>query len=331
VAWLPELEAATLASLPTAHSNPELARYYQLIRDYPERGGKRLRGQLVLLSAAAHGGDWQQALAVAAAVELFQNWVLIHDDIEDGSDERRGRPALHHLAGMPVAINVGDALHVYMWRLLHSDACLALPRWREVIREFEAMILRTAEGQHLDLNWVASGRFDVSETEYLTMVTLKTAYYTVIGPLRLGALCAGLTPDPRFDALGRHLGVAFQLRDDVLNLLPEVTTGKEFAGDLYEGKRTLILAHLLSCTDEAEKAAIIARLNQPRSDKRAEDVRFILSAINRHGSLAYAQRLAEAEAAQGLALLSELAPTLADSAAAAELTGLLKSLVRRLH
>lgn len=331
MAWLKELEAATLAGLPTAHSNPELARYYQLIRDYPERGGKRLRGQLVLLSAAAHGGDWRQALAVAAAVELFHNWVLIHDDIEDGSDERRGRPALHHLAGMPVAINVGDALHVYMWRLLHSDACLALPRWREVVQEFEAMILRTAEGQHLDLNWVAAGRFDASEAEYLTMVTLKTAYYTVIGPLRLGALCAGLTPNARLDALGRHLGVAFQLRDDVLNLLPEATTGKEFAGDLYEGKRTLILAHLLSCTEEAEKAAIIARLAQPRCDKRAEDVRFILSAINRHGSLAYAQRVAEAEAAQGLALLSELAPTLADQAAAAELTGLLKSLARRLH
>jgi geranylgeranyl diphosphate synthase type II len=285
----------------------------------------------VLLSAAAHGGNWQQALAVAAAIELFQNWVLIHDDIEDGSDERRGRPALHHLVGVPVAINVGDALHVCMWRLLHSDACLALPRWREVIREFEAMILRTAEGQHLDLSWVAVERFDVSEAEYLTMVTLKTAYYTVIGPLRLGALCAGLTPDPRLNALGRHLGMAFQLRDDVLNLLPEATTGKEFAGDLYEGKRTLILAHLLTRADEAEKAAIIARLAQPRRDKRDPDVRFILSAIARHGSLAYAQRVAEVEAERGLALLSELAPTLADPAAAAELMGLLKSLARRLH
>lgn len=331
MAWLKELEAAVLASLPEAHSNPELARFYQLLRDYPERGGKRLRGQLLLSSAAAHGGDWQQALAVAAALELFQNWVLIHDDIEDGSDERRGRPALHHLAGMPVALNVGDALHVYMWRLLHSDACLALPRWREIIREFEALILRTAEGQHLDLSWVAAGRFDVSETDYFTMVTLKTAYYTVIGPLRLGALCADLTPDPRLEALGRHLGVAFQLRDDVLNLSPEATTGKEFAGDLYEGKRTLILAHLLAQVEAAEKSAITLRLAQPRSDKRDEDVQFILSAIKRHGSLAYAQKVAEAEAKQGLALLRELAPTLAEPTATAELTGLLESLARRLY
>lgn len=328
MAWVPELDAAVLAALPQTHEVPEIAHFYELIRDYPERGGKRLRGQLVLLSAAAHGGDYRQALPVAAALELFQNWVLIHDDIEDGSDERRGRPTLHRLAGMPIALNVGDALHVYMWRLLHGDACLALPRWREIIREFEAMILRTAEGQHLDLSWVAAERFDVSEGEYLTMVTLKTAHYTVIGPLRLGALCAGRSPDPQLTVLGKHLGVAFQIRDDVLNLLPEMTTGKEFAGDLYEGKRTLILAHLLRHADPTEKAEIIARLAKPRNEKSEADVRVILGAIARHGSLDYAQAAAEREAAAGLAALEALIPSLAEPAVT-ELTGLLESLARR--
>ena len=114
------LSEAIRTGLPQTHEKPVLNAFYRLIRDYPERGGKGLRGLLVLLSTGAHGADWRRGLEVAAALELFQNWVLIHDDIEDDSEERRGAPALHKQVGMPVALNVGDALHVYMWQKLHG-------------------------------------------------------------------------------------------------------------------------------------------------------------------------------------------------------------------
>ena len=321
------LHEAVRASLPQSHEKHALNEFYRLIRDYPERGGKGLRGLLVLLSTGAHGADWRRGLEVAAALELFQNWVLVHDDIEDDSEERRGAPALHKQVGMPVALNVGDALHVYMWQKLHA---LERPTnvWREILREFAWMIQRTAEGQHLDLSWISAGRFDVSEAEYLEMVTLKTAYYTVVCPLRLGGFCAGTTPDARLTEAGKELGIAFQIRDDVLNLLPEVAYGKEFAGDLYEAKRTLVLSHLFSHAG-ADKGELEALLAKPRGEKTEEDVQTLLAAIDRHGSLFYAQEVAERSAAEGTALLQEVLYDLPGKREVGELTGLLESLASR--
>jgi len=288
---------------------------------------------MVVLSARAHGGDEAAALTAAAGVELFQDWVLVHDDIEDDSEERRGRPALHRIAGAPVAINVGDALHVMMWRLLMSLP-VSSPRGvdREaILHEFLWMILRTAEGQHLDLSWVADGRFDIDEADYLTMVTLKTAYYTVVSPLRLGAACAGAPPSPALKTGGVDLGVAFQIRDDVLNLTAQADQvyGKEYAGDLYEGKRTLILSHLLAHADVDEAAEARRILAKPRRDKTPAEIDRLLAAIRRHGSLRYAQELAEARATRGLALISDALRTLPRSGAARELETLLASLTLR--
>lgn len=324
------LTRAVLSGLPSADADgpAELAQLYALARDYPERGGKQLRGLLVLLSAAAHGGDWRAALPVAAALELFQSWVLIHDDIEDDSEERRGRPALHKLTGIPIAINVGDLLHVHMWQVLNTGVA-GHPLERALQAEVERMIRRTAEGQHLDLSWVRGGRFEVSEADYLTMVTLKTAYYTVISPLRLGALCAGTQPDERFEAAGLELGAAFQIRDDVLNLAPGRGYGKEFAGDLYEAKRTLILVETFRRASAEERADLAARLGKPRAERREEDVRYALELIARCGALAYAQRVAEAKAEHGLERLREALAELPEQLIARELAGLLESLARR--
>jgi geranylgeranyl diphosphate synthase, type II len=318
------LQQRMLGVLPQQHDNPDLASFYKLIQDYPSRQGKNLRGLFVLLSCEAHGGRWQDALDVAVALELFQNWVLIHDDIEDDSEERRGSPALHKQVGMPIALNVGDALHIYMWQVLNQDFVGSIIR-----KEFLEMIHRTAEGQHLDLSWIAQNRFDVSEAEYLEMVTLKTAHYTVVSPLRLGAFCAGVTPDERLIQAGKDLGVAFQIRDDVLNLSDSEGYGKEFAGDIYEAKRTLILSHLFAHISESEKAELIQCLTRARQDKTSEDIEFVLDAIKRHNSLAYAQSVAEQKAKSGLDLISEVAKHLPNQGLTQELTGLLESLAAR--
>ncbi len=318
---------AALDALPST-SESDLAGFYRLIRDYPERAGKALRGQVVVLSARAHAGDEsadEVALSVAAALELFQAWALIHDDIEDGSEQRRGSPALHRVVGMPVALNVGDALHAHMWRYLLS---LALPS--EVLGEFGAMIMRTTEGQHLDLSFVEQGRFDVSEAEYLRMVELKTANYTVLAPLRLGAMCAGVAPDAALTSAAIDLGVAFQVRDDVLNLLGEPGAyGKEPYGDIYEGKRTLITAHLLSCLSEIERSRVVEVLAARREDKSPDDVAYVMERMRRCGSLEHAQGVALERGGSGLARLTAGFEGLPGEEAAAALLELLSGLATR--
>lgn len=323
------LQTEMLQGLPSvSHENPELARYRTLLADYPGRSGKMVRGALTMLSALAHGGTWPAALPAAVAIELFQAWVLIHDDIEDDSLIRRGAPALHRQVGMPVALNVGDGLHVHMWRTL-----IEAPLPPVILSEFLATIAKTAEGQHLDLAWVANGRLDVSEAEYLQMVRLKTAWYTVVTPLRLGALLTGSEPAPEFTSAGLDLGAAFQIRDDVLNLSSADPGaggyGKEAAGDLVEAKRTLILAHFFTHADADLAAAASELLSRPAPERTAEDVDWLLEALQQTDSLRYAQEQAEKLAASSLARLEAVIRDLPGQQPASDMLELLRTLARR--
>lgn len=321
---------AALDALPTHTPGGDLGAFYRLLQEYPERVGKALRGQVVVLSARAHAGGEradEPAFGVAAALELFQAWALIHDDIEDGSEQRRGKPALHRLVGVPIALNVGDALHAHMWHFLIG---LELPR--PALEEFGAMVMRTTEGQHLDLSFVEHGRFDVSEAEYLRMVELKTAHYTVLSPLRLGALCAGRAPDPELTSAAIDLGVAFQVRDDVLNLAGEPDDyGKERFGDIYEGKRTLITAHLLAKLTGAERERVVSALAARREDTSAADVDYVMELVRREGSLEHAQRLALERGRSGLTALERTMQGLPGQQAAGELLDLLADLATRTY
>lgn len=286
------------ALLPEDHPNPEIALLYRMMRDYPARGGKMIRSRLLVASAIAHGGRFERALPLAVALELFQNWVLVHDDIEDDSEERRGKPALHREYGVPLALNAGDALHVYMWQVVYQSG---IPGAME---EFLEMIHQTAEGQHMDLGWVEHGRWDITRDDYLELVRRKTARYTVVSPLRLGALAAGCAPDERLTQAGLDLGVAFQIRDDVLNLDGDFERyGKEIMGDLFEGKRTLMLVHLLENASDLERAEVLGIMNKLRAEKTDAEVRRILELLRAHGSIRFAQSVADDYARRGLETL----------------------------
>jgi geranylgeranyl diphosphate synthase, type II len=312
------------AILPKTHTIPEIVQLYSMMREYPSRPGKMIRSRLLIASAIAHGARFEQALPLAAALELFQNWVLIHDDIEDDSDERRGKPALHRMYPTSLAINAGDALHIYMWQVVHQAGITG------AFEEFLEMIHRTAEGQQMDLAWVAQARWDVSPSDYLEMVRLKTARYTVVSPLKLGALSAGCLPDERLELAGLDLGVAFQIRDDVLNLDGEFASyGKEIAGDLLEGKRTLMLLHMLEHLQPAEKAEIIEILEKPRLQKSAIEVERIVTLMRTHGSIAFAQSIASDFETRGLDLLEQALAGLPVQAAALEILETAKSFVTR--
>lgn len=217
---------------------------YQPLRGFSATGGKRVRPALVLLATQAVHGDVEVALPVACAIEDFQSAALIHDDIADKSEMRRGEPCLYRSLGTGLAINVGDAALVHtIGRICHGNAYDETTRLR-LIDALISMQERTLEGQALDLGWTQENRWDITPDEYLFMATSKTAYYSAAYPLLCGAIVGGGTAEQRsaLEAFGLKAGLAFQLQDDLLNLVGDAKTqGKDFRSDITEGKRTLLV------------------------------------------------------------------------------------------
>ena len=283
----------------------ELARYlpsreprrhlYDLVADYPRRGGKMMRPSLCIATARAFGGRLEEALLSAVSLELLHNALLIHDDIEDESEERRGQPTLHVLHGVPMAINVGDTLTLLSLRpLIENRASLGTPLSLRILEETERMGRESAEGQAMELGWRQDNALDVSEHDYLVMVLKKTCWLATIYPSRVGALIGtrGQIDPDRFIRFGFFLGAAFQIQDDLLNLFADERYGKERDGDIWEGKRTLMLIHLLRSCEAEERERIARVLAQSRQERAACDVRWIRCLMDHYGCIEYARQVA---------------------------------------
>jgi geranylgeranyl diphosphate synthase type II len=293
---------------------------YDLLSDYPLRGGKRMRPSLCIATARAFGGRLEDALATAVAIEMLHNALLIHDDIEDESEERRGKPTLHLLHGIPLALNVGDMLTLMSLRPLIENRTRLGPRLAmQVIEETERMARESAEGQAMELGWRRDNTLGVDDADYLLMVLKKTCWLASIHPCRVGALLGtqgaisgdGLEPFLRF---GFFLGAAFQIHDDLLNLTGDAGKyGKELGGDLWEGKRTLMLMHLYREAAPAEKDRIAELLPVPRERKRTADVRWLRRRMDACGSIDYARHIAHGLAGAALHEFSLLYGGLPDS------------------
>jgi geranylgeranyl diphosphate synthase type II len=276
------------------------AHLWDLVADYPGRGGKAIRPSLCLAACVAFGGELDEALPSAVAIELLHNAFLVHDDIEDGSELRRGSPTLHERHGIPLAVNAGDALVLLAAAPLRQNRDrLGVRIAAEVVDEFDRMARHTVEGQAIELGWRQDAAVELTPDDYLDLIMRKTCWYTTVHPLRVGALIgswgrADLDPMVRF---GFYLGAAFQIRDDLLNLVgDEEAYGKELLGDLYEGKRTLMLNHVVSASSGTERVDLVRYLHQARAERTPEDVAMVLDAMRRHGSIEFA-----AEFAQGIA------------------------------
>jgi geranylgeranyl diphosphate synthase type I len=206
----------------------------------PEATGKRIRPLLVLLCAASCGRDWQAALPAAAAVEMVHNFSLVHDDVQDNSDKRRGRPTVWVKWGVPMAINAGDALFVLsnqaMIDLSQSHPAATVLRAAEILH---ATCLDLTRGQYLDMSY--QGRTDLQIEDYWPMVGGKTAAL-LEACVTIGALLGGADEDTlaAYRSFGHYLGLAFQVQDDILGIWGnEALTGKSSASDLVEGKNSL--------------------------------------------------------------------------------------------
>ena len=169
---------------------------FELILDYPSRGGKAVRPTLSVATCLGLGGRIEAILPTAATLELYHNAFLIHDDIEDESLLRRGRPALHVDHGIPVAINVGDAmLSLSLQPLLDNVERVGLGPALRILRAVARMTRRTVEGQAIELDWVRANSWQLDDSDYLAMVELKTSWYSFITPLQVGAIAAGARPE----------------------------------------------------------------------------------------------------------------------------------------
>jgi geranylgeranyl diphosphate synthase, type II len=277
---------------------------YNVIAGQLSRDGKGIRPALCLATCGAFGGAVDRALPSAAAIELLHNAFLVHDDIEDGSDFRRDGPTAHRQYGVPLALNAGDAMNAMSVRVLKQNLPLLGPELAtRVFDEFDHMSIETIEGQAMELGWIRDNDCSTSDEDYLLMVLKKTSWYSFIHPARIGALIAqpeGMNLDG-FNRFGHYLGTAFQIRDDVLNLAGDRRTyGKEIGGDLLEGKRTLILAHLLRSISPHEKERLRSFLARPRAERLPREVAWIYDLLHKHGSIDYARAAARtfAEAAK---------------------------------
>lgn len=241
---------------------------YDLMLDYPLREAKGLRPAICIATCRALGGSLEAVLPSAAVLELYHNAFLVHDDVEDGSERRRDAPTLHRMHGVPIAVNVGDAmLALTLQPLLENMRTLDMGRALRILQVISRMARESAEGQAVELDWIRHARWDLDDDDYLRMVDKKTGWYSFIAPMWIGAIVAG-ADRARAEAiarLGSQLGAAFQIQDDVLNLLAhEAVYGKEIGGDLWEGKHTLILIHLMRTLRGDELARALEILGRPR-------------------------------------------------------------------
>jgi geranylgeranyl diphosphate synthase type II len=281
------------------------AELYDLMQDYVVREGKGLRPTLTIASCMALGGAMEDAVRAAGALEMFHNGFLVHDDIADESTHRRGKATLHMAHGVGLAINAGDAMNLFAIDLVLSNLpTRGLAGTLGLIHEVMHMCRETVEGQAIELGWIRRRFVPRRDADYFRMSTKKTGWYTCISPCRLGAVCAGVT-DPellaRFDETFRLIGIAFQIQDDVLNLVGETELyGKEPLGDLLEGKRTVMMIHLFRTADDATRRRMAEVNAMPRAEKTQAHAEEMLAAMRAAGSIDYAIALADRLAHRGV-------------------------------
>ena len=286
--------------------------YTDVVNEYSKRQGKYGRGTLVLLTAEAFGGDPSKAVRTAAAMQLSEDWILMHDDFEDNSDERRGKPAIHKVYLPEVAINAGDALHLQMWKaLIDNREILDEETTSKIIKEFLRFLTITVKGQHLEMSLMYNNKKTLEELDYQDyedIVYGKTCEYTIAGPLRLGAIIAGAGEDilEKIRQVGIPLGKGFQIRDDLLNIIADGSVyGKEIGGDVFEGKRTVMVIHLIKNTEGEEHQKVLEIMNKPREQKTAEEVEWIIKMMKEKGSVKFAEDLAKKHADEALEKFNE--------------------------
>ncbi|MEP6846104.1 MAG: polyprenyl synthetase family protein [Panacibacter sp.] len=290
--------AATLKGIKHFIPDKEPRKYlYHLVDDYPSRGGKGFRPGLCIATCKAYGGNADLALNSAVTLELLHNAFLIHDDVEDESFYRRNKPAMHQLNNQAIAINVGDAMNVLaLYPLFKNKETLGPKLSEKIFLEVMHMVTESVEGQAMELGWRKDNICTLNDDDYLRMILKKTCWYTCIHPIRIGALIGshGNVDPGIFDRLGYFMGTAFQIQDDVLNLIAEEKKyGKEIGGDIIEGKRTLMLINLFQHCNTEELNIIKEFFALPIRERNHQTAAWILERMHHYDCINYSKHIAK--------------------------------------
>lgn len=317
----------------------EMLAYHLGLDELEGPRGKRLRPLLGLLAFKALGGDYRKTLPAAAAVELGHNFSLVHDDIEDSDRERRHRPALWALWGVPLAINAGDALfalsRLALYRLMEAEE-YEPQKLLDVMRVYDETCLALCEGQYLDISF--ERRTDVTVEEYLEMIAKKTAAL-ISASVETGAMMA--SDDPvvveTFRRFGYDLGIAFQIADDLKgSFWGTAQSGKSAAGDILKRKKTFPVVWALQNAAPDDVARLVG-IYQPtmratdgtgppdgEAPMSAEQVDEVLEILERCGARRFTEQ--EARRYRDLAL-SEAVSLPVPAERMAELRALVESMI----
>lgn len=259
-AKLVELRGVVERGLSRYRDSRQPAILYEPIRYVLEGGGKRIRPVLLLLTCCAVGGRVDDGLDAAAAVELMHNFTLVHDDIMDQDDTRRGRPTVHKRWNVGVALLAGDGLVALAYQTLLQSRSRHIA---EVARVFTDGVVELCEGQALDLEFET--HTNVGLEDYLTMIEKKTASLLSVSA-KMGAILGGGTREQvaAMGDFGLNLGRAFQIQDDLLDITTqEAISGKTFGSDVLRRKQTYLLIHALAHASDEEKKRLSDFLAKP--------------------------------------------------------------------
>lgn len=308
---------------------------FQMVSDYPNRKGKYLRPTLLMLTAQSLGFPLEKSIFTAAAMQTSEDWILGHDDIEDQSVERRGLPTLHKIYGNELALNAGDILHVLMWQILNKNYSILDKKIAQLIQdEFFCMANRTLLGQTIEIKWTKENRFDLNEDDILLILESKTGYYTIAGPMRLGAILAGASEEQlnSIYKFGILLGRSFQIVDDLLDLTSDFEGQKKQKGnDIYEGKKTIMLIHLLNNANHSDNLKLKEILSKNRDQKTPDEVAWVISKMEEYGSLKHGKDLAKQFATEANAIFDKDLTFISKEPFRSELKSIFEFIITRTH
>lgn len=264
-------------------------------------GGKRIRPMLALIASALFGGKEEEVLPAALALEVFHNFTLLHDDVMDRAEVRRGRPTVHIKWNDNTAILSGDQMLIEAYRLLSRVPADKLP---QVLQWFNDMATGICEGQQYDVDFEQMS--EVTIADYMKMIELKTSVLLAYA-LKIGGYIAGAT-DAQQEALyqfGLHIGLAFQMQDDILDVYGDPKTfGKAIGGDICCNKKTFLLLTALNNADAASKAELEGWLAV--TDRDQEKIAAVTALYNRLGVREDAEAVMEEHTAIALQQLESL-------------------------
>jgi geranylgeranyl diphosphate synthase type II len=290
--------------------------HYSMVRDYTERRGKYARPNLALLWAELFDANKKSVFSYACGIQMAEDWFLMHDDWMDQNELRRRKPSAHKLYGDVFAINAGDAMHAAMWKMVHDDSLqtppnpllgvpdVGLPLSGEeyaikhrLFDKFYNIIMVTIEGQYYDLKLAREK--DITKftlEDYWQSIHAKAAYYSVYGPMQLGAIAAGKSDDEvnAIKEYGEKIGRAFQVKDDILDCTStEEMLGKTIGNDVLEGTKTAILWHFVQNSSTEDLEFVKNIYAKDRAQKTAKEIKNVLELFQKTDSIAYAEQLVD--------------------------------------